>query len=506
MNYGVDLMVFHLQEILMINKLTRFFICADKKFAIIFLLFSFKVYGQTLSEYSVLDSAEKYYPLIKAEIAKIKKANFEYLSAKGKFDPQISSQLITSPSGIYKNIYSDTKLNIPIENTGNNLFVGYRIGQGNFPVYDQMRETYEYGEVNVGLELPLLRDKYIDSRRAKIQEANFIANLSEQDFKLMKLETKQQSSIAYWDWYVEGKKFLVRTKLLWLAKIRQKAIETSVGSGDMPVIEAIDNKRLIAQREAVLEAQNATFKKSAILLSLFYRNESGLPIIPKLNQIPNFELTLKENEINHSLIKNENLTGLVDQHPLIEKLNIQHNLAMVYLFSARNKLLPKLTNRIYLAQDFGPGDFSTNLPSLNRTSINYQIIFEYPIFQREAKGEIYAANQLIKKISQEKIMQHDQLVVTIQNTLIQINTQKFIIKNAFKEIQMALKLREAEKFKLKVGDGSLFLVNQREIDVAQAEERYFDAVGNYYKALAQLKFLLEPIQNIARLSEKTLIE
>ncbi len=41
-------------------------------------------------------------------------------------------------------------------------------------------------------------------------------------------------------------------------------------------------------------------------------------------------------------------------------------------------------------------------PPLNRTSINYELTFEIPINQREAKGQMASAENQIQKIDQEK--------------------------------------------------------------------------------------------------------
>jgi len=454
--------------------------------SLIFCLFIAQdVYAASLTEANVLVSVEAHYPLIEAAAANIRKARAEYLAAKGKFDPTIRSQLISAPHGPFNYNYSNTELIVPIPDSGNNFFTGYRVGRGDFPVYYQDRKTFNDGEMRAGVEFPLLRDKDIDSRRAHIQQNKIKTIINEEELKLVKLQAKQAASVTYWDWYVEGKKLRLQHHLLELAQVRQTALDQSVKAGDIANIEAVDNQRIIIQRKNAVAAQTVAFQKAALILSLFYRDNTGNPILSGLDAIPG-SLNKTVPTGNKLFNTNANSDFLIDQHPAIKRLDEQRNLSYVDLKTAKNKLLPMLNNRVFLAQDFGN---SNNAP-VNRTTVNYEIVFEIPLFQREAKGEIAAAKNLLSRINEEQRLQHDNLAMLLRDALNQIQAQQTIVKASLNEINLAAQVENAENIRFQHGDSNLFLLNQREVATLEANISYLDSIGNYNKALANLRYAM----------------
>lgn len=451
-----------------------------KAFAIypILLLVYGSVFANSLLESDVISSAEKYYPEILASKEQILKARANYLAAEGGFDPTITSALVGSPYGKYNNIYSNTELSVPSKNSGNEFFTGYRIGEGNFPSYIQDRETFNAGEVDAGIQIPLLRDRKIDSRRAKLAQEGINIHLSETELNLEKIQTKRDASVAYWVWYVEGKRLIIQENIFNLAKKRQQAIEHSVMTGDLPKVDIADNLRLINQRGAIVANQQATFQKAALNLSLYYRDANNHTIVPDLSQIPSNVNRTK----NYLLIKPDMVDSSILQNPALTRLDDQRKNTLIQLDLAQNQRLPLLNSRVYLAQDFGGGN-----PPLNRSSINYQIILELPIFQRKAKGDIAAAEAELGKLQQQQKLMHEQLLVNADAALNQLKASVEVINRTANEVKYALEVQQAESLRFTQGDSNLFMLNQREVDTAQAEANYVEAEGNYGIYLADFK-------------------
>lgn len=442
-----------------------------------------------LTEQQVLMSVKKHYPLVLAAKYDIKKAQGEYLSAKGGFDPSVRSDFLITGVGKYNNRYFNTELSVPVEDSANRFFTGYRIGNGNFPVYDQNRETYDYGEVRAGMELPSLRDTHIDARRAKIAIGKISIRRNEQNLALMQLESQRAASISYWSWYVEGKKFEILKKLLKLSNDRQSMLMHSVKMGNLPAIDQTDNERIILQRRAALEKQDIIFKKSAYMLSLFYRDERGVSVIPELSQLPRALRMYRNAAVSKRGL--EHFADQLQEHPQIQKLEAEKNASLVMLKAAQNKMLPVLNHRIYLAQDFGGGN-----PPLNRTSINYQMVFELPLYQREARGEIMAAQRVLERIDTELSFQHERFMVEFKDAINQIKLSLRIMAMTQKEIKVATEVEKAEWLRFQHGDSDLFLLNQRETVTAQAKIQYLDAVAQYNGALANLRFLTSSLKQL----------
>lgn len=450
--------------------------------AIAFLLEWTSCHAKSISEEAVIQSVNTHFPLVIAAQESIKKARADFLSAQGAFDPTIKSNLLVSPNGDYKYGNFGTEIELPIENSGNKLFTGYRIGRGTYPVYDQNLETYNYGEIRAGIELPFLRGNAVDPRRTKIKQADITKNLTEENYRLERLKAGYEATLSYWDWYITGKQLLIQKHMLALAENRQSALHKSVHAGDIAELDSIDNQRTIMQRKSAVRMYEALFNKASLVLSLYYRDHEGHPIIPDLEELPT-KVEMNESIGDKSI--ETRLDEIINQHPGIKVFQQQYSSTLQDLKQASNDLLPKVNNRIYVAQDLGGGN-----PPLNKTTINYEVVFELPINQRDAKGKISAAKNQMEKIDNERQLQAEQIAVNIKKSLIQIQATRKIIDYTRQETEMAAKVEHGEYIRYRGGDSNLFLLNQRELMTAEAETRYLEAIKNYKNALATLRYSL----------------
>lgn len=445
------------------------------------MFFMRNVFALPLTLDSVLKSVDKHYPTITNAQIDIEKAQANLIAAKGGFDPRIRSNLVTSPIGKYSNIFSNTELIYPVLNSGNQIFTGYRIGRGEFPVYDQDRWTYDYGEFRVGVDVPLLRDKKIDERRAKIQSSQLQLSINNQEYELQRLDVFRNAAYGYWDWVGEGQKVILMQLFLKLAKDRQAIIDERVHRGDLPQLDSVENARLVIQRQRALEEQFQVFQKASLLLSLYFRDENKNPIKSEINQLPH-NVSEKLNELFEQRMP-LNLEGIIESHPGIKKIQEERAVSYVDISLAKNLLLPRLSNRVYVAQDMGPG-----APPLNKTNINYELAFELPLYQREARGKILAAEKSLQKIDIQKQFLIDNITVGIKNALNQLSMTEKVSKMTREEVKLAKNLEEAEKIKYLNGDSNLFLVNQREVSTIETEMRLWAAIIDYHKAFADYHY------------------
>lgn len=440
-------------------------------------------HANTITEQSVVQSVYEHFPLVKAAEENIKKARADYLSAQGAFDPIVKSSLLVSPNGNYKYGNFGAELELPIENSGNKIFTGYRIGRGVYPVYDQNLETYNYGEVRAGFEIPFSRGKAIDPRRTKIKQADIATSISAENYRLEKLKAEYDAAISYWDWYTTGKQLLIQKYMLNLALNRQAALNKSVHKGDVAEVDSLDNQRTIMQRRSALKMYEALFAKASLVLSLYYRDQAGRPVIASVDDLPN-KIDVTQNDIADKNISAK-ISSIINQHPGIKKYQEEYNSILQDLKQASNDMLPKVNNRLYVAQDLGGGN-----PPLNRTTINYELVFELPINQREVKGQLAAAKRQMEKIDQERQLQAEQIAVGIKKSLVQIQAAHKIIQYTRQETEMAARVEQAENIRYRHGDSNLFLLNQRELMTSEAQSRYLDAIKNYKSAVATLRYSL----------------
>jgi cobalt-zinc-cadmium efflux system outer membrane protein len=173
---------------------------------------------------------------------------------------------------------------------GINVFGGYRKASGDFPVYYGDRKTGEGGELRGGIQVPLLRNGPIDRARATIRQAQISENLADPVIQTARINFLRAGALAYWSWVAAGERYQVDAALLKLARDRQEFIDKIVKEGSRPELEAIDNRRSIAEREGRLIAAERFLHQAAIALSLYYRDGEGHPIVPTPAQLPGLGL------------------------------------------------------------------------------------------------------------------------------------------------------------------------------------------------------------------------
>lgn len=429
-----------------------------------------------LSWDEVLQSVKLHYPIIHAARQSIIKAEGQYLAAKGAFDPSLSSRYISSPTGGYVYNYSETYVTVPTTYRGLQVFSGYRRGVGNFPIYDNYYETNTGGEVRAGIVLPLLRNSSTDANRAQLEKSNLDIYVQKQNFMLTKIDILKNAGYAYWNWVGEGQKVLVYQHLLSLALERQKALEKRYQLGDAARIDAVENKRLVVQRQIALILAQRSLQQASFVLSLFYRDHSGRTIIPTPAQLPHGLLLRAENEAAPSLNRN-NEDNFILHHPLVERIEKEIKMSNIDVGLARNSYLPTVNTLFYTAKDYGVGD-----PLKEPTSYNVEVQFNFPVLLRQARGDTAAALSKLYSLSDQEKLAKDNIRVALQDSANQLKMVAQQVQMTDQELVLAREVEKAEQIRFTQGDSSIFLVNQREQSVVETEIRAIDAKVSFYKA------------------------
>lgn len=451
---------------------------------VLLLLVYTNVYGaHEIHLQDIINSVNQHYPLILAEQKNLTKAYAENFAAKGGFDPILRSEFKDVPQGTYQHRYSDTEFLMPSPYRGTELFMGYRNGQGEFPIYDGQNMTTSEGEVRAGVKFPLLRNSDIDETRAKIKETEYRIAQQKQVYALKKIDVMRQAAYAYWSWVGEGKKLGIYKHLLNLAIIRQNALKKRFQHGDAARIEVVENERLIIQRQAAFVMAERLFQKAGFELSLFYRTPEGQPLIPSKEQLPKIFPNIPTLSWNRVVL---NSNSIIQQHPMIQELNQQIQISQVRLAIAKNSLLPKLNTQIYAARDMGPYPDPTHTIPINRESLNLGLELELPIYQRKARGDILSAQKTYERIIDQKQMANDQLYVELKDNFNALEAERMLVFMAKKEVELAIEVEQAETIRFNEGDSSIFLVNQREQSTADSQLKEIGVTVDYFKTKVEL--------------------
>ena len=391
---------------------------------------------------TIIESVNSHFPLIKSAVQDQRKSEADALSAQGGFDPVLKSGFQRTPSGEYENQSLDAVIEQPTALWGSKMIAGYRKGVGKFGPYDEKLKTNSGGEVRGGMEIPLLRGGEIDERRARILGAELAIAASSQSLELQKLDAQRQAALKYYDWVVAGEKLKVSSALLQLARDRDVSMKHRVIKGDLASIDQIDNERSVIQRSAGVVSSTRALDKSALELSLFYRDSEGHPIVAPQGAVPAEALSLPDTESKggHLSLTMPVPGEMVDLHPELKRLRALNEQNEVETRLAQNMLLPKFDAEILVSQDLGSGN-----PAKETIEYKAGIKVELPLRLRAARGKLEGVVANRSKLDAQLDFARDRIRISLMDFAHAIEAAKTRIAMTQQELALSVKVEQAER-------------------------------------------------------------
>ena len=422
----------------------------------------------------VLTSVRDCYPEIRIAMAEIETAKGKAFATLGSFDQMLSAHSISQPLGFYQTYRNGVGINQPLF-SGGEVYSTYRIGDGNFEPWFGERETNEGGEFKAGFDLPFLKNRAIDARRAKRFAALFQQEQVESNVNFRLLLFQRFATQAYWDWVASGMAVKIQERLLELAETRVDQIEELVEAGDQAGIAQIDNDRLIAKRKNDLIKANRLLEKTAIKLSLYWRNELCQPVIAPPTQLPRSfpdPVTISEEQLM------SDISTALSMRPELVELQAQRKEACIDLSYARNLTLPKLDLKGFAGQDVGGAASSKG----DKTPFELQVglIAEVPIQRREGLGKIQAAEGKIAQIDSKIQFTSDKIRTEIQDAASAVTAAIAQIQQSRENLDLTRQALELGGVLFFEGDIDVIALNIYETAVADAELQVLDAQFKYF--------------------------
>lgn len=431
----------------------------------------------------VLASAERFYPPYLAFLQERAVADGELLTAVGGFDLGVNLDARNWALGYYKRYLYDFFVDQPTTLWGTRFFAGYRLAAGDWPPYYQYLQTNGGGAYVAGLELPFLRGGRIDERRAVLYQAEIDRRRVEPDISRQRILLFNQAAKAYWAWLAAGKSYAVFERLLKLAEDRIEGLEEQVARGAEPAFNLVDNQRVLLQRRQLLVAARQDFQQAAVNLSLFARDRYGLPLVPQADRLPGDFPPVEppnperlEEDVRVALRLRPELPDLRFQ---AQRINVDRDLA-------RNQMLPGLNLYVYTEQNVGaPVPLRNKQPFILESSL----LFDVPLQRRQARGRIRSAEGQLSQIALRERFATEQIAVEVKNAMIALEAlhEQMIQKRL--TVQANQRLEEGERAKFPAASTILLVffreeqTAQAEVDLIDAEARYFDALADYRAAL-----------------------
>ena len=433
----------------------------------------------------VLGSVEGNFPLILAALEEIEIARGKLVSARGGFDTRLEAKGSVEPEGFYENETFDVWLEQPTTLWGATFMGGYRIGSGDFAVYDGKQKTNEGGEYRAGISIPLLQGGRIDPRRVELWRSRIGVERAEPIVLQKRLEATRKAAGAYWGWVAAGAKRAIAQRQLELARDRQEQVELAVSEGELAEINAIDNRRLIVEREANRIRAERSLQQAAILLSLYWRDAEGRPLVPGPEQLP---ASFPEPRPPSETLVPEGDRVALERRPELRALELELEALELELRLVQNQWLPKLDVGVFASQDVGS---AVSVPDDKEPfELEALVRFSMPLQRRKPAGDRRSLEGKINKLRRETSFARDVVVTDVQDAESVLTQAWQRLAQARENVVLAERLEQAERLQLEVGQSDLFRVNLREQQTATAAAAVVDVLSEYFKGLADYRAVL----------------
>lgn len=414
----------------------------------------------TLDE--VLRSSATHAPQIVEALARVRQAEGRALAAEGAFDTVFDADAQSRVAGFYDGTYAEGRATRPLTSNGGQLYGGYRVSRGTFPIYEDRAYTDRLGELKVGGLFALLRDRAIDERRGRSAIAATDIDLARLEREMVAIGVQARAIGAYQNWVAAGLRLGVYRSLLSLAETRRGGIARQVQLGARPTILLTETDQNIVRRRALVVRSEQEFAAAANSLSFFYRDGTGERITPASERLPTALPQFRPGRV----------AGPVDR-PDLRSLDARLDQSEVRLALAENELKPRLDLRGELAYDVGGTGRGGR--SRNGEEAIVGVRFSVPLERRQAKGRIGEARAEIDGLRTRQRLVADQIAVEVEGISIAVDGAERSAVLAAEEAELADRMAAAERRRFELGASDFFLLNLREEAATDARVRLLDA-------------------------------
>jgi outer membrane protein TolC len=434
--------------------------------------------GKALMLEEVLKSVTSRYPPWLAAQIEQDIAGGRLRQTLGAFDPSLSAKL-GMQGGYYDADYADAGFEQALPFWGGNLYGGYRLSSGLLPNYSKDR-TQEDGELRIGGRLNLLRDGAIDRRRAAVFQARLDEELADPFILRQYLDFIRAATRAYVNWVAGGLRLKVSEEILRVARERDGALGKQIQEGLAAPIVRTDNEQLVLSRSLEVVRAQRRLEAAAIELSLFLRDADGLPVLVGRERLPGAFPVVGPVPAVPSGVE---LLNASVRRPELRRLDLMMEKVAVDERLARNNLLPNLDLGLSAAREFGDGPYK----DLERTELQAGIELKVPLGRNDAKGRLQAAEAQMDRLRQEARFARDRIVAEVQDAFSAMEAAMIQISQNRRNVELAVKLEEAERFRFQEGASDLLALQIREQRTFEARLSEVEAVADYFRALAEYR-------------------
>ena len=419
----------------------------------------------------VLQASESHFPSILKALADRRAAEGRVTESLGAFDIVFSADGFDRAAGFYDGTALGGKVLKPLRPLGGQLYGGYSLSNGDFPIYEDENFTNNGGTAKLGVLFSLLRDRDIDARRFGQIDAELALRQANLEVLLTKVGVQQRALAAYWRWVAAGQKLAVYENLLAIALEREAGLEREVNSGRRAAIFITENRQNITRRQTLATSARRDFRVAGNQ-SIAQVDADGEPLAPRKEELPAEPQIAALPPV--PALAELDVDAMLARRPELQILQTGAERALQKLALSENALEPKLDLSFEVAEGFG--SIGEGGASRDGTDLVVGFTFSVPLERRSARGKISQAQAELDALRQEQRRIEDQVEIELRNILLELDIALELMELARQDVELSETMRRAEVRRFEQGASDFFLVNIREETAADARVRYYEAL------------------------------
>ena len=273
----------------------------------------------------------------------------------------------------------------------------------------------------------------VNEENAQFQQAELAGPQAEIKVAQKRQDLYLAGAVQYWDWQVAVKQAEIVKRALAVAEERLVQVEGLAKGGKSAPLDVVEVNQEVQKRQQAAIAAQRKVEYEQYKLSLFLW-ENGEPVTPRSEWAPEFQgetpLPTKEEVAAYKVEAKE-------ARPEVRDLYIEAKINNIDIKLAKNKLLPTLD--LEGGPTKGVADWIVG--------IGYRVGLhsEMPLFQREARGKVMAAEVSQQQLALKQLYTEQQISFDVDNWLSAQVRARDRVTAATEALRLAKTLEEGER-------------------------------------------------------------
>ena len=398
------------------------------------------------------------------------------LGARGGFDPLLTTGVMAKTDALDTKLgLWQTALSLPIDAPFSpSIDVNHRLGVG--PSVNPADRAGDAGETRVGVSVSPLAGRGTDRRRTSLAQARLAPEAAGAAAVQRRNALLLAAARAYWTWAGAVAVVGVRDSLLDVARTRADFVARRVRAGETPPVDSLEAQLTVVQREGDRVAALRRAEEAGVVLATYFWEADGAPArlraapaaLPAPGRPP---LAAVDPGALRSAV-----ALALDRRPEITRARLASETARLEVRFAREQTRPDLRIGVQ-AVSYGdaPAAFG---------DVYVGVQLRQPLWARPARAAAETARVDAERRTLEQAVAVRAVEADVEGAVVALRRAAERDALAAEQARLARALRRAEVRRFELGEGTLFLVNQRETALAEAQLREVEARADLLQAEA----------------------